>query len=395
VIEADGVTKRFKLYEHPADRLKERLLRRPRHQLYTALDGVGFSVASGESLGVIGRNGAGKSSLLKVLLGVSLPDAGRIRVAGRVTGLLELGTGFDADMTGEENIVTNGLLLGMTRKELAAKHDAIAAFSELGHFLREPLRTYSSGMIMRLAFAVAIHADPDTFVVDEALSVGDAPFQQKCMARIRAFQRDGGSLVFVSHDLNAVKMLCDRVLVLEEGRPLYLGAPEEAVNVYNALIAGQETAGLGEPAGLDPYGSGEVVITSAAMRGESANEEVFTSGETVTVAVQITAREAVTGVTLGMVIRDRFGQDIFGTNGYYLGHLLAAEAGETRHCRFRLPLDIAPGSYTLSLALHQGMAHTEQCYHWWDGVLRFDVSGIRGVPFSGVCNLHPVLESAD
>lgn len=191
MIAVNGITKRFKLYAKPSDRLKELVFGRCYHHTYTALDNVSFKVGKGEAVGILGKNGAGKSTLLKLLTGILLPDAGRIDIQGKVTGLLELGTGFDFNLSGLENITTNGLLLGMTPAEIRSLRDQIIAFAELEHYIKEPLRTYSSGMVMRLAFAIAIHANPDCFIVDEALSVGDAHFQQKCMRKIRRFRERG------------------------------------------------------------------------------------------------------------------------------------------------------------------------------------------------------------
>ena len=188
MIEVNGLSKRFKMYGRPSDRLKEVLFRRSFHHSHLAVNDASFRVGSGETLGIIGKNGAGKSTLLKLLTGVLQADAGDIQIDGRMTGLLELGTGFDMELSGLQNIISNALLLGMTMDEIRARREDIVAFSELGDYIGESLRTYSSGMIMRLAFSIAIHADPRCFVVDEALSVGDAHFQQKCMRRIKEFR---------------------------------------------------------------------------------------------------------------------------------------------------------------------------------------------------------------
>jgi len=388
MISVQQLSKSFKLYEKPADRLKEMLFRRTRHTRHQVLSDINFTVADGEALGILGRNGAGKSTLLKLLTGVLLADSGDIQLSGKVTALLELGTGFDSNQTGQKNILTNGLLIGMTHEEVEARREAIIEFSELGRYIDEPLRTYSSGMVMRLAFSIAIHADPDLFIIDEALSVGDGHFQQKCMRRIRQFRASGGSIIFVSHDLNAVKMLCDRVLVLDKGVVLADAEPEVAVNVYNKLLGADDVEP--ETDVVDQgYGSYEVKAVSVILAGQDSGSAVVSSGEIVSLQVTVEGRELLESMTLGVMIRDRFGQDMFGTNTHHLGHSLAIAPGECKQYELNMPMSLAPGKYTVTVALHEGMDHTRHCYHWWDSAARFEVAGIRGAQFGGVCNLSP------
>jgi lipopolysaccharide transport system ATP-binding protein len=353
------------------------------------LRNISLQVARGETLGIIGRNGAGKSTLLKILNGVLLPDSGTISRRGRVTGLLELGTGFDPAVSGLQNILTNGLLLGMTESEIAHREKDIIKFAELGEFIREPLRTYSSGMTMRLAFAIAIHADPETFLIDEALSVGDGRFQQKCMRRIREFRDGGGSIIFVSHDLNAVKMICDRVIVLNGGQIATQGDPESAVNFYNQLLAAEKQDDERLINSHDGYGSYEARIIDVEAAGDISGGDIVSSGESLKLRATLEANEPVADLTLGLMIRDRFGQDIFGTNTHFMDYPIAIDKGERRDINFYIPMNLAPGKYTITLALHEGGDHTSQCYHWWDNAVHFEVSGIRGHNFSGICNLSP------
>lgn len=386
------VRKEFKLYSRPALRLKEILFRRSYHTRHVALHDISFEVRKGETLGILGRNGAGKSTLLKILNGVLLPDGGEIHIEGRVTGLLELGTGFDGNLTGVQNILGNGLLLGMTREEIEAKRDAIVEFSELGRFIDEPIRTYSSGMVMRLAFSIAIHADPDIFLVDEALSVGDGHFQQKCMRRIKAFRASGGSIIFVSHDLNAMKMLCDRCLVLHEGNIVADDIPELAVNRYYQLLGTSEDEIYEDlEESTEGYGTGEIRIASASLTGQRSLTTLMPSGDTAILDVEVQGNRSLANFTLGMMIRDRFGQDLYGTNSYLLDVPLTIEAGERRTFRYQFPMHLSPGKYTLSLSLHDGLEHTEKCYHWCDNYLSFEVAGILGSPFAGVCDLEAKL----
>jgi lipopolysaccharide transport system ATP-binding protein len=391
VIEVAGIHKRFKLYRKPQDRLIESLLRRPRHHTHHALRGVSFRVASGETLGIIGRNGAGKSTLLKILMGVLLPDEGALHIDGKVTGLLELGTGFDSELSGMENIERNGILLGMSPQEIEQRRERIIAFSELRAYIHEPLRTYSSGMVMRLAFAIAIHAEPRCFLVDEALSVGDAHFQQKCTRRIQEFRRDGGSLLFVSHDVNAVKVLCDRALVLDDGRVVTEGTPEEAVNYYNRLIAdlAEQPAKESEPVETGCYGTREAEFVSWRLAGLDSGADVLSAGEIAELRLRLAAHADLDDLTVGILIRDRFGRDIFGTNSHFLGKPIRLVAGREMDIRMTFPMNLAPGKYTITCALHNGPNHLERCYHWCDNLIRFEVAGVRGPSFYGVARLEP------
>jgi len=387
MIQVHQLCKSFRLYRKPSDRLKEVLLRRQYHHNHQALDAISFTLHNGETLGVLGQNGAGKSTLLKLLTGVLLPDSGEIRIDGRITGLLELGTGFDHALTGLDNIMANGLLIGMSREEILSVQDQIIEFSELGEYIHEPVRTYSSGMVMRLAFSIAIHASPACFVVDEALSVGDGHFQQKCMRRIRQFRDSGGGIIFVSHDLNAVKMLCDRALVLDSGRIAFEGEAEEAVNHYNRIMARldeQEQQLLDQSRHSQSYGTLEAEILDAHIKGEESGCDTLAAGEEAGLEVTIRANQQIPALSVGFMIRDRFGQDIFGTNSYLLGEPLNLEKGQQHRIQFSLPLNLAPGKYTLTLALHSEENHLEHCYHWCDNLVRFEVAGSHLPPFSGI-----------
>lgn len=380
--------KSFKLFAKPADRLLEAVTGRHRHTTHNALQDISFDVQPGEVLGVLGRNGAGKSTLLKLLTGVLMPDAGAIDINGRVTGLLELGTGFNPELTGAQNITANALMLGMSHKEIESQWQAIIDFSELGAYIDEPLRTYSSGMVMRLGFSIAIHANPTCFLVDEALSVGDGYFQQKCMQRMQQFKAAGGAILFVSHDLNAVKVLCDRALVLDEGRVVYAGEAEGAVNLYNRLMAGQAEEEAGRQlARAGAYGTGQVEVTRCEVYGRDSRSAMLSSGETLDIHLRLAAHEALDDVALGVLIRDRFGQDIFGQNTHQHQGPFAMAQGEVCDAQVIIDADIAPGKYTLSVALHSSDHHLEDCYWWHDNLEQFEVAGYRHGKFSGVCRL--------
>lgn len=393
MIEVAEVSKAFRLYRRPMDRVRERFSGRPRHHLHQALQDVSFTVPSGQTLGIIGHNGAGKSTLLKLLSGVLLPDSGHLQAGGRVTGLLELGTGFNFELNGAQNIDNNGLLIGMSRQEIDERRQTIIEFSELGEFIDEPIKTYSSGMVMRLAFAIAIHARPDTFLVDEALAVGDAHFQQKCYRAIREFREGGGSILLVSHDLNAIKMLSDQVLLLDHGRVFDIGDPESVVNSYNFLVAQQGDNDIvlnaQEGAGTD-YGDRRAEITGLEVQGDDSRSSTVSAGETTRIRIDYRVHEDLPDLTAGVLLRDRFGQDIFGINSYVLGQTLSSGPGDW-HIEFALDMNIAPGKYSLTVALHADINHLETCYHWRDLAGGFEVAGVRGALFSGVCRLPTIL----
>jgi len=387
MIKVDNVSKHYKLYPHPIERLKEIFFKKKYHHLHQALSHISFNVAAGETLGIIGKNGAGKSTLLKLLVGVALPDEGFIQIDGKITGLLELGTGFDYNLTGLQNIEVNGLLVGMTETEIQQRQQQIIEFSELGDYISEPLRTYSSGMVMRLAFSIAIYAQPQCFVIDEALSVGDAHFQQKCMRKIQIFKEAGGSIIFVSHDLNAVKMLCDRVIVINDGKILIEATPEAAVNVYNGVIADLDAAyQLPKQQTDQHFGNNKAKIILASLKGLDSQTTVISSGEKVEIEFLISAIEKIDNATLGFVIRDRFGQDIYGINNYHLKQRLDLTT-EPKKVIFSVLMDLSPGKYTLSAALHSQENHLEDCYFWQDNILKFEIAGIKGHIFAGVCKM--------
>ena len=398
MIKVEHISKEFKLYQNPADRLKEIVFRRTMHRKFFALKDVSFEVEEGQSLGVVGQNGAGKSTLLKILTGVLLADSGSIHVGGRITGILELGTGFNLEFTGLQNIFLNGTLLGVSKKEIEERLDAIIGFSELGAFIHEPIKIYSSGMVMRLAFSVAIHADPKAFVVDEALSVGDAYFQQKCIRKIKEFKNNGGSIIFVSHDMNAVKVLCDRVLLLDQGSKIEEGSPDKIINTYNFLLAKKgkgEEIHLRESSDAEKsYGNLKVEIIDAKMLNTNDQDsDVFVSGEKCTVEIALKANETVDDITVGILIRDRFGQDIFGTNTHHLKIPISLKSSE--RCVVKYVMDefnLGAGKYTLSPAVHKNDTHIDECYQWVDVIKTFEVIEGNDFRFIGFSRLKPQVQ---
>ncbi|MBK1692012.1 ABC transporter ATP-binding protein [Ectothiorhodospira mobilis] len=363
MIRVHALSKRFRLYRRPTDRLREILLRRPFHTPHQALSDISFQVEPGQSLGIIGQNGAGKSTLLKLLTGVLLPDSGGIHIDGRITGLLELGTGFNPELPGLDNIRINAALLGMSPDEVAQRRDAIIAFAELGEFIAEPVKTYSSGMLMRLGFAIAIHADPACFVVDEALSVGDAYFQQKCMRAIQAFREQGGSVLFVSHDMNAVKTLCDQAILLDAGRIVDAGRPKHVVDHYHALLLQKAHGGdtpvtvhrPGEETMDTPAlaGTGEVELLAVRIRDDRGQTVAhITSEQRITVSIHLRARRSLDDPHYGFGLRNRFGQSVFETNTSCAGIATAPlAAGETVVIHWQLEANLAPGHYAITVGV--------------------------------------------
>ncbi len=236
----EDVVQRFRVIRERSDTLRELFAKITRRQTsyhdFLALKHVSFSVDSGEMLGIIGRNGSGKSTILKIIAGVYTPSAGRVQVRGNIAPLIELGAGFHHELTGRENILLNGLLLGLTKKQILEREPQIIEFAELGDFIDAPVKQYSSGMYMRLAFSVATEVDPEILLIDEILAVGDTRFQQKCMERIRQFRALGKTIVFVSHDMNSVRELCERALLIHEGEVLEDGSPERVISRYEELV---------------------------------------------------------------------------------------------------------------------------------------------------------------
>ncbi|MCF8055251.1 MAG: ABC transporter ATP-binding protein [Desulfocapsa sp.] len=401
MISAQNISKTFKLYQSPSDRLKEIIFRRCYHKEYHALQNISFEVGEGETFGIVGQNGAGKSTLLKILTGVLIPDRGQVTVDGRITGLLELGTGFNNEFSGKENIFLNGGYLGLSHSEVEKRLERIVEFTELADFIDEPIKTYSSGMIMRLAFSIAIHADPSAFVIDEALSVGDAYFQQKCMRKIKEFKDSGGSIVFVSHSMNAVKVLCDRAMLLLDGACVEIGDPEPVINTYNYLVAkrtkGEELKFHASDTGESSYGNEKITINGVQLLDEQGNSvAVAQSGGPVQVKINLTAHETIAEITVGIAIRDKFGQDIFGTNSFYLNCPISVEEAKSYSVLYRFDeFNIGAGKYSITVAAHSEHEHTNECYNWIDKSLAFEVVQSGDYSFIGLSRLTPHLSIED
>jgi len=386
ILQVKNLVKEYKIYNRPVDRLKEILFRKTLHINHRVINDISFTLGEGEFLSIIGPNGAGKSTLLKLIMGTLLPDRGFIIRNGRITGLLELGTGFDFNATGIENIYFNGILLGMQKNEIDKKLSSIIEFAELGDFIDKPLKTYSTGMVMRLAFSIAMHADPKCFIIDEALSVGDIYFQQKCFKKLKEIKEKGVSILFVSHDLGAVRELSDRAILLHKGRILHAGDTDAVIKAYMALIGdiGAEEFEEQRNYGHFCYGTKDVIIEEVSIRSNLGNNTVV-CGESFQLVLTIHAKSDVNNLTLGFLIKDRFGREIFGTNTFLLGQQIRLRKGNRKYIIFELPANFAPGVYTITVAAHDGRDHTERCFHWIDGAAELKILGDKNREFVGLC----------
>jgi lipopolysaccharide transport system ATP-binding protein len=392
LLEVKNITKIYKIYKNNRDRLKEVFFSKTYHKEFIANDNISFELNQGETLGIIGTNGAGKSTILKIIAGVIDATSGTIIKNGKVTALLELGTGFNTELTGYENIQMNGSYIGMTKNEILEKSNDIVAFSELGDYIHQPIRSYSSGMTMRLAFSIAIFSEPQILIVDEALSVGDAHFAAKCTRALRERKQQNMSIIYVSHDLNSLKLLCDRVILLNHGKIVEVGTPEDVINSYNFLISklnDNEGKISIKEAKTHSFGSFDIEIIAVSILGNQSKSNIISSGEKSTISVAIQAKKDLSDMTVGIMIRDKFGQDIFGTNTFHHQQSIDFKKDHYYSCNFTLPLNIGIGKYSITAAIHSQDTHLEECAHWFDHATDFEVAGIVSEMFVGLCRLEP------
>ena len=381
-ISVEGVSRRFRVHAREARSLKDLFIQRGRTEPTDvwALRDVSISVSRGEAVGLIGRNGSGKTTLLRLVAGIIKPTTGRVRTEGRIGSLLELGAGFHMDFTGRENVFLNGAIQGLRRADIRQRFDEIVAFAELEHAIDRPVRTYSSGMTMRLGFAIAAFLDADILLLDEVFAVGDEAFQRKCFGRIFRFKQEGGTIVFVSHDASAVERLCERSVLLEASRAAFNGPTREAVTRYRRALA-EDTDPAERGAGLREWGSGEATIASAALVGQEGAERLqFLSGEPFALRIDVVTADGVPPPRLQLELRDDAGTLVAG-DAVDLGHLGWAGGNGERGIRFEIgELPLADGRFHLRLGLTDESG--ERLYHWLDDALAFVVypgSGERGV----------------
>lgn len=380
-IEVYDLVKSYKLYEKPADRIKEAFLKnRCYHRDFMAVDGVSFCVKKGETVGIIGSNGAGKSTLLKMITGVLLPTAGRISLSGTVSALLELGAGFDAERNGIENIYLNGRIQGLSKKEIDASVPHILEFADIGDFIYQPIKTYSSGMLVRLAFSVAVNVKPEILIVDEALSVGDVRFQQKCYRKIREFTRNG-TVLFVSHDTGAISSFCDRVIWLDKGKVYKEGLPGEIIEEYlsymrydvkeeekekldASAIQVQETE---DNTCILSFGNKEACFLKITLTDDGGKllSQVM-PGQKIRIAMEIAAKRDIEFPILGFNIKDILGNELVVTNTVFEKvRMKALKAGEVScfQWQFTFP-NLHSGDYPVDIALAEGTYANHEQLHF-------------------------------
>ena len=399
-IRVKNVGKAYRQYHSKTGRLFEWLspLNTKRHNLKWILSDINFEVAPGEAVGIIGINGAGKSTLLKLITGTSRPTTGEIEISGRVAALLELGMGFHSDFTGRQNVYMSGQLLGLSSEKITELMPQIEEFAEIGDYIDQPVRVYSSGMQVRLAFSVATAIRPDVLIIDEALSVGDAYFQHKSFERIRKFRLEGTTLLLVSHDKQAIQSICDRAILLNKGHIEMEGEPEAVMDYYNALLADKQNQSIkqvehnGKTQTVS--GTGEVTISEVHLLDEQGNVTEFASvGHRLRLQVNVEVKADIPELVVGYMIKDRLGQPIFGTNTHHLKQTLTSlKKGEKRSFLFSFDARLGVGSYSVAVALHTSSTHLGKNYEWRDLAVVFNVVNTEQQEFVGVSWLPPELE---
>ncbi|WP_320034570.1 ABC transporter ATP-binding protein [Halarcobacter sp.] len=392
ILEVKNVTKIYKTYKSNIDRLKEIFLKKKYHKEFISNKNISFDLNRGETLGIIGVNGAGKSTILKIIAGVTDPTSGKVIKRGRVTALLELGTGFNQELTGYQNIFLNGTLIGLSKEECKKNLKNIIDFSELGEYIYEPIKTYSSGMKMRLAFSIAIFSHPEVLIVDEALSVGDAHFSAKCKTELTKRKKQNMSIIYVSHDLNSLKILCDRVILLNKGKLIEQGEPKDVIAKYNYLIAelnNKDKIISKTNSVKGSFGNFDISIKDVKIIGVESSSNKIVSGEKAILEILYFSKIDFNNINIGILIRDKFGQDIFGTSSQDQNLEIDVEKNKKYKLSWDIPLNIGVGKYTITVAITNGENHLDNCFHWLDDVEEFEISVNTLEKFIGICKLEP------
>ena len=385
-ISIEHVSKKYKLYDKPTDRLKEAIglgKKKKYHREHAALQDINIQIMEGETVGIIGTNGSGKSTLLKIITGVLNQTAGEVKVNGRISALLELGAGFNMEYTGIENVYLNGTMIGFTKEEVDAKLEDILAFADIGDFVYQPVKTYSSGMFVRLAFAVAINIDPEILIVDEALSVGDTFFQNKCYKKFEEFKKMGKTILFVSHDLSSINKYCDRVVLLNKGEKLAEGSASEMIDMYKKVLVNQVDSNkkivadqretdienwkqyMSVNPNVNSYGSEYAEIIDFGIVNE---DDMFTStlrkNETFTIKMKVKFLNDVECPIFAFTIKDIRGTDVTGTNTFIeKAFLNPVRSGEVKEISFTQKMNLQGGQYLLSLGCTGYKNEEFEVYH--------------------------------
>lgn len=391
ILNVENVGKAFRNYQSEWHRFARWFgLKTKSVEEHWVLRDINFDIFPGEAIGIVGQNGAGKSTLLKVITGTLKPTEGSIRTKGRIAAILELGMGFNPELTGRQNVYHAAGLMGFSVGDIEMAMPEIEAFAEIGEYFDEPMRIYSSGMQMRVAFAVATAYRPEVLIVDEALSVGDAYFQHKSFHRIREFQAEGTTLLIVSHDRSAIQALCTRAILLDRGTVLKDGDPEDIFDFYNAIIAEKEGSNirvveLGEGKSRTESGTGEATFRNIELVDSSdRTADVFKVGEQATLKISVDINEDIDTLVLGCGIKDRLGQMIFGTNTFHTRQIIEKpRAGEKYNYRISFPVNLGVGSYSVHASLVKGRSHLERNYQWIDRALVFSVINVDKYEFVG------------
>ncbi|MCI8845588.1 MAG: ABC transporter ATP-binding protein [Lachnospiraceae bacterium] len=394
-IQVKNLDKVYKLYDKPSDRMKEALglSKKKKYKEHHALDQVNLTIYQGETVGIIGTNGSGKSTILKIITGVLNPSGGKVTVNGRISALLELGAGFNMEYNGIENVYLNGTMIGFSEKEIDEKMDAILEFADIGDYVYQPVKTYSSGMFVRLAFAVAINIEPEILIVDEALSVGDVFFQAKCYHKFEEFKEMGKTILFVSHDLSSISKYCDRVVLLNQGVKLGEGSPKEMIDVYKRVLVGQyemhedegtnlledkdvaAAAKMGVNPELLEYGTNAAKITEYYITDDKGiHTTAVIKGQEFSIHMEVDFMEDVPAPIFAFTIKNIKGTEITGTNTMVeKAFLESVQAGAKKEIVFTQKMSLQGGEYLLSLGVTGYERDKFEVYHRLYDVLNLTV----------------------
>lgn len=402
-IRVNNLSKHYQVYNNPKDRLLQIFDKKVRYQEFKALENISFEVLKGSTVGIVGKNGSGKSTLLQIIAGTVAPSSGSVETNGKVVALLELGSGFNPEFTGRENVYLNGAMFGLSKKDVERKYQEIANFADIGEYIDQPVKTYSSGMFARLAFAVAINMEPDILIVDEILAVGDISFQAKCVSKLRKMKDEGLTLLFVSHSVDALKSLCNSAILLENGHMVAQGTSEYITNIYLASVRNEMNLNTKEQKDNKPqenkeielhkeivekeenkglngfrYGKGEVYFQEVEMVDEQGNvTKAFEYGQDAYLRCVIKASQNVENVNISFLVRDITGIDLFGTTIFDEKlSLIRLKRDERAIAEFIFPVALRAGSYSVSVAVNSvtSIDYSDvYLYEQIDGATAFEV----------------------